>query len=181
MTTGDSHLPGFLPGFIPPPPSTEPQAPQQESFTDPDALGEAVAQWQAQDWAFEPYVLVIPITDAPRIVAGTNPLSCQTAADDQVRTCCRASHRFPAAWGRSDWTGTVCDLSALRPESHPRNHPAEAVLTAVAVGARLASYSGALHGTVAFHLTGQLPEPIGAWQAQRLLKLTGELWEQRPH
>lgn len=160
-----------------------PFPPQQAAFTDHNELHNAIEEWQLADWAFEAFVLVVPAAEAPYMVAGTNPLSCQMRADDDVRACCNASQRFGAAWGArtGSWSGTVCDLSTLRDGAHPRNRLAEALLTTLAVAEGLASHSGPLYGTVAFHRTGELPEVIGTEQAVRLLKTAAEAYQSDPN
>lgn len=160
-----------------------PFPPQQTAFTDHTELQAAIEEWQLADWAFEAFVLVVPVTEAPYIVAGTNPLTCQMRADDDVRACCNASQRFQAAWGArsGSWSGTVCDLSAARTAQHLRNNLAETLLTAIAIGEGLASYTEALHGMVAFHRTGELPEVIEAKQAVRLLKTAVKMWASGPN
>lgn len=166
--------------------SNEPQAPQKTTFTDHEELHSAIGDWQLRDWAFEAFVLVVPAVETPYMVAGTNALACQMLADDAVRICCNASQRFTAAGsptGRlsKTWTGTVCDISATGGDGHPRNELAEALLTAIAIGERLPSHNGPLYGTVAFHLTGELPQVIEAGQAVRLLKTATGVWRTNPN
>jgi hypothetical protein len=165
----------------------QPQTPQKATtFTDHEALSDAIDDWELRNWHFNAFVLVVPSAEAPYMVAGTNPLACQLLADNAVRTCCNASQRFKGAWDSRgalsrNWTGTVCDMSALRKERHPRNRLAEAILTAIAVGDSLASYDGPLYGTVGFHLTGELPQVIESERAVRMLKMAAEVWGSNPN
>lgn len=167
-------------------PSETPRAPQKAIFTDHEELHNTIDDWNLRDWAFEAFILVVPAAESPYMVAGTNALACQMLADDAVRVCCNASQRFTAAGDprgdlRKGWTGTVCDLSALRGDQHPRNDLAEALLTAIAIGDSLPSYTGALYGTVAFHRTGELPQAIEEEKAVRLLKTAVKVWCSNPN
>lgn len=167
-------------------PLLKPRPPQKAVFTDHEELSDAIDDWQLRDWSFNAHNLVIPAVDAPYMVAGANPLACQMLADDAVRACCNASQRFTAAGSptghlSASWTGTVCDLSALREGTHPRNDLAEALLTAIAIGDSLPSHNGPLFGTVAFHQTGELPQAMETEQAVRLLKTAASVWRSHPN
>jgi hypothetical protein len=165
----------------------QPQTPQKATtFTDHEALSDAIDDWDLRNWHFNAFVLVVPSAEAPYMVAGTDPLACQMLADDAVRACCNASQRLKAAWGpwgplTRSWTGTVCDMSAVRDGKHPRNYLAEAILTAIAIGDSLASYNGPLRGTVGFHLTGELPGAIEQERAVRKLKMAADVWRNNPN
>lgn len=163
-----------------------PTAPRKTTFTDHEALHNAIDDWNLRNQLFNAFVLVVPAVESPYMVAGTDPLACQMLADDAVRACCNASQRFTAAGSptghlSASWTGTVCDLSALRGDEHPRNDLAEAILTAIAIGEQLPSHNGPLYGTVAFHRTGELPQVIEEEQAVRLLKTAVNVWRSNPN
>jgi len=163
-----------------------PQAPRKTTFTDHEALSDAIDDWDLRNQPFNAHVLVVPAVESPYMVAGADALACQMLADDAIRACCNASQRFTAAGsptGRlsASWTGTVCDLSALRGDEHPRNDLAEAILTAIAIGEGLPSHNGPLYGTVGFHRTGDLPQAIEEEQAVRLLKTATAVWRTNPN
>lgn len=151
---------------------SEATPPSVESYTDPETLAAALRHWPDLEYGFGAWGMVIPVDSAPFVVAGTDPLAAQMHADGCVGRCCNATQRFTAVEGPigDAWTGTVCDVSALRPEEHQRNSVAEAMLSGLAVGAGRPHYDGHLFGVVGLHMPDGrgMPAQVGrdrAWGA----------------